>query len=391
MQVTVPVENNQVITSLAYMRIATFAKNYIQPMKNTALTHIHESLGAKMVPFAGYNMPVSYEGVNMEHETVRNGVGVFDVSHMGEFLITGPNALDLIQHVTSNDASKLVDGQAQYSCLPNEDGGIVDDLIVYRLNQEKWLLVVNASNIEKDWNWINKHNHVGAELRNLSEDYSLLAIQGPKAVEAMQSLTSEDLSAIKFYTFKVADFAGIDHVIISATGYTGSGGFEIYCKNSEVEQVWNKVMEAGASFGIKPIGLAARDTLRLEMGYCLYGNDIDDTTSPLEAGLGWITKFTKDFVNSENLKAQKEAGPKRKLIAFELNERGIPRHDYEIVDDKGNVVGKVTSGTMAPSLGKGIGLGYVPTEMSALGSEIYIQIRKNAVPATVVKLPFYKG
>ena len=360
-------------------------------MKNTALTHIHEQLGAKLVPFAGYNMPVSYEGVNAEHETVRNGVGVFDVSHMGEFLIEGPNALELIQKVSSNDASKLVDGQAQYSCLPNETGGIVDDLIVYRIKEDQWLLVVNASNIEKDWNWISSHNSMNAEMKDLSEDYSLLAIQGPKAIEAMQSLTSEDLSAIKFYTFKVSDFAGIEHVIISATGYTGSGGFEIYCKNSEVEQVWNKVMEAGAEYGIKPIGLAARDTLRLEMGYCLFGNDIDDTTSPIEAGLGWITKFSKDFINSEALKKEKEQGPERKLIAFELNERGIPRQGYDIVDSNGNKIGVVTSGTMSPSMGKGIGLGYVPTIFKDVGSVIYIQIRKNAVPATVVKLPFYKA
>ncbi len=360
-------------------------------MKNTALSHIHEQLGAKMVPFAGYNMPVSYEGVNAEHETVRKGVGVFDVSHMGEFLITGPNALDLLQKVCSNDISKIVDGQAQYNCMPNETGGIVDDLIVYKFEDGKYLLVVNASNIDKDWEWISKHNTMGAEMRNLSDDYSLLAIQGPKAVEAMQSLTSEDLSAIKFYHFKVADFAGIAHVIISATGYTGSGGFEIYCKNSEVEQVWNKVMEAGKNFGIRPIGLAARDTLRLEMGFCLYGNDINDTTSPLEAGLGWITKFTKDFINSENLKKQKEEGVKRKLIGFELNERGIPRHDYEIVDKDGKNIGIVTSGTMAPSLNKGIGLGYVTTENSAPGSEIFIQIRNKPVGATVVKTPFYKG
>ncbi len=360
-------------------------------MKNTALSHIHEQLGAKMVPFAGYNMPVSYEGVNAEHETVRKNVGVFDVSHMGEFLITGPHALNLIQKVCSNDVAKIVDGQAQYNCLPNETGGIVDDLIVYRLEAEKWLLVVNASNIEKDWNWISNHNTMGAEMRNLSEDYSLLAIQGPKAIEAMQSLTSEDLSAIKFYHFKVADFAGIEHVIISATGYTGSGGFEIYCKNNEVEQVWNKVMEAGKKFGIKPIGLAARDTLRLEMGFCLYGNDINDTTSPLEAGLGWITKFTKDFVNSENLKKQKEEGVKRKLIGFELNERGIPRHDYEIVDKDGNNIGIVTSGTMAPSLNKGIGMGYVNSENSEVGTEIFIQIRNKPVAATIVKTPFYKG
>lgn len=360
-------------------------------MKSTALSHIHESLGAKMVPFAGFNMPVSYDGVTVEHETVRKGVGVFDVSHMGEFLVTGPNALALIQKVTSNDASKIVDFQAQYSCLPNDKGGIVDDLIIYRLNAEKWVLVVNASNIEKDWNWISKHNTMGADLKNLSDDYSLLAIQGPKAVEAMQSLTSEDLSAINFYHFKVADFAGIENVMISATGYTGSGGFEIYCKNNEVEQVWKKVFEAGAPFGIKPIGLAARDTLRLEMGFCLYGNDIDDTTSPIEAGLGWITKFTKDFINSENLKKQKEIGVSRKLVAFELDERGIPRQGYEIVDENGTVIGNVTSGTMAPSVGKGIGMGYVPTGLASVGTKINIQIRKNSVPATVVKAPFYKG
>lgn len=359
-------------------------------MKNTALTHVHESLGAKMVPFAGYNMPVSYEGVNAEHETVRNGVGVFDVSHMGEFLISGENALALIQKVTSNDASTLEIGKAQYSCLPNNDGGIVDDLIVYKIKEEQYLLVVNASNIDKDWDWISSHNTFGAEMKNLSDNYSLLAIQGPKAVEAMQSLTSVDLSAIKYYHFEVADFAGIEHVIISATGYTGSGGFEIYCKNSEVQQVWDKVFEAGAAFGIKPIGLAARDTLRLEMGFCLYGNDINDTTSPLEAGLGWITKFTKDFVNSENLKAQKEAGVSRKLIGFELIDRGIPRHDYEIVDAEGNNIGIVTSGTQAPSLGKAIGMGYVKTEFAAVDSEIYIVIRDKKIAAKVVKMPFYK-
>lgn len=360
-------------------------------MKNTALTHIHEALGAKIVPFAGYNMPVQYEGINIEHETVRNGVGVFDVSHMGEFLITGPNATTLIQKVCSNDASKLFDGKAQYSCMPNHDGGIVDDLIIYRLSEEKYLLVVNASNIQKDWDWITSHNDVGAEMRDLSENFSLLAIQGPKAAKAMQSLTSVDLENMKYYTFEVADFAGIEHVIISATGYTGSGGFEIYCKNTEVEQVWNKVMEAGASYGIKPIGLAARDTLRLEMGFCLYGNDINDTTSPIEAGLGWITKFTKEFTNSENLKKQKEHGPERKLVAFELNDRGIPRQGYDIVDGNGHKIGEVTSGTMSPSLKQGIGLGYVPPIFTEFGSQIHIQIRKNAVPATVVKLPFYKG
>ncbi|MFS4457438.1 glycine cleavage system aminomethyltransferase GcvT [Maribacter sp. 2304DJ31-5] len=361
-------------------------------MKNTALTETHKSLGAKMVPFAGYIMPVSYEGVNIEHETVRNGVGVFDVSHMGEFLISGPTALGLIQKVTSNDASKLTVGKAQYSCMPNETGGIVDDLIVYRIKEEQYLLVVNASNIQKDWDHISKYNgEFNAEMRNLSDDYSLLAIQGPKAVEAMQSLTSIDLSTIKFYNFEVADFAEIEHVIISATGYTGSGGFEIYCKNSEAKQVWDNVFKAGADFGIKPIGLAARDTLRLEMGYCLYGNDISDTTSPFEAGLGWITKFTKDFVNSEALAKEKAQGPKRKLIAFELDERGIPRHDYDIVDEQGKKMGIVTSGTMSPSLGKGIGLGYVPPIFAKAGSKIHIQIRKSTVPATVIKLPFYKG
>ncbi len=361
-------------------------------MKNTALTKTHESLGAKMVPFAGYNMPVSYEGVNAEHETVRKGVGVFDVSHMGEFLISGPNALGLIQKVTSNDASKLTIGRAQYSCLPNETGGIVDDLIVYRIKEEQYLLVVNASNIDKDWAHISSYNNeFKADMKNISEGYSLLAIQGPKAVVAMQPLTSIDLSAIKFYHFEVADFAGIEHVIISATGYTGSGGFEIYCKNEDVKQIWDKVFEAGADFGIKPIGLAARDTLRLEMGYCLYGNDIDDTTSPLEAGLGWITKFTKDFVNSEALEKEKKHGMERKLVAFELDDRGIPRHGYDIVDGNGKAIGVVTSGTMSPSLGTGIGLGYVPIIFSELGSKIQIQIRKNAIPATIVKLPFYKN
>ena len=361
-------------------------------MKTTALSHVHEALGAKMVPFAGYNMPVSYEGVNAEHETVRNGVGVFDVSHMGEFLIEGPNALALIQKVTSNDASKLTVGKAQYSCLPNETGGIVDDLIVYRVKEETYLLVVNASNIQKDWDHISKYNsEFEAEMKDISDAYSLLAIQGPKAVDAMQSLSSHDLAAIKFYNFVVGDFAGIPHVIISATGYTGSGGFEIYCKNSEVEEVWNKVMEAGASYGIKPIGLAARDTLRLEMGYCLYGNDIDDTTSPFEAGLGWITKFTKDFVNSEALENEKRATAERKLVGFELDEKGIPRHGYDIVDNQGKKIGEVTSGTMSPSLNKGIGLGYVPKVFAEVGSKIHIQIRKKRVPATIVKPPFYKG
>jgi aminomethyltransferase len=359
-------------------------------MKSTALVNKHIALGAKMVPFAGYNMPVQYEGVNAEHETVRNAVGVFDVSHMGEFLLTGENALALIQKVATNDASTLTIGKAQYSCMPNGKGGIVDDLIIYRMKEEQYLLVVNASNIEKDWNWISSHNDLGVEMKNLSDDYSLLAIQGPKAVEAMQSLTSIDLSAINYYHFEVADFAGIEHVIISATGYTGSGGFEIYCKNSEVEQVWDRVFEAGASFGIKPIGLAARDTLRLEMGFCLYGNDIDDTTSPIEAGLGWITKFTKDFTDAALLKGQKETGVTRKLIAFEMVDRGIPRHDYQILDLEGNVIGKVTSGTMSPSMKIGIGMGYVETAFANLETEIAIEIREKGVKAKIVKLPFYK-
>ena len=360
-------------------------------MKNTALSHVHEGLGAKMVPFAGYNMPVQYEGVNIEHETVRKGVGVFDVSHMGEFILKGENALALIQKVSSNDASKLTPGKAQYSCMPNADGGIVDDLIIYMTAENEYMLVVNASNIEKDWNWISQHNDLNVTMENRSDEWSLLAIQGPKAAEAMQSLTSVNLTDIKFYTFEITQFAGIENVIVSATGYTGSGGFEVYVKNKDVEALWNKVFEAGAAWGIKPIGLAARDTLRLEMGYCLYGNDIDDTTSPLEAGLGWITKFTKDFVNAEALKKQKEEGITRKLVAFEITERGIPRKDYEIVDAEGTIIGRVTSGTMSPSLGKGIGLGYVTKPNSKVDSEIFIQIRKKQIAAKVVKLPFYKG
>ncbi len=359
-------------------------------MKNTALTEVHIGLGAKMVPFAGYNMPVQYEGVNIEHETVRNGVGVFDVSHMGEFILKGENALALIQKVCSNDASVLVDGKAQYSCLPNGKGGIVDDLIIYRVAQDEYFLVVNASNIEKDWNWISSHNDLGVEMTNVSDAYSLLAIQGPKAAEAMQSLTDISLSDMVYYTFQKGKFAGKEEVMISATGYTGSGGFEIYVKNEDVQEVWDAVFAAGASFGIKPIGLAARDTLRLEMGFCLYGNDIDDTTSPIEAGLGWITKFTKDFIDADVLKAQKENGVSRKLVAFEMVDRGIPRHDYPIVDAAGNVIGKVTSGTMSPSMKVGIGLGYVTTEHAALESEIYISIRDKGVKAKVVKLPFYK-
>ncbi len=360
-------------------------------MKNTALTHIHESLGAKMVPFAGYMMPVQYEGINLEHETVRNGVGVFDVSHMGEFYLEGKNALALIQKVTSNDASVLVDGKVQYSCLPNNDGGIVDDLLVYRINEEKYFLVVNASNIEKDWNWISKHNDLGVKMTNVSDELSLLAVQGPKAAQALQSLTAIDLSAMEYYTFKIGAFAGVEDVIVSATGYTGSGGFEIYVKNKDAEHIWNAVFEAGEKYGIKPIGLAARDTLRLEMGFCLYGNDINDTTSPIEAGLGWITKFTKNFTNSEALKKQKEEGVSKKLVAFEVIEKAVPRHDYEIVNEEGENIGVVTSGTMSPSLKKGIGMGYVKTAYAKLGTKIFIQIRNKAIPTTVVKLPFYKA
>ena len=360
-------------------------------MKNTALSHIHESLGAKMVHFAGYNMPVQYEGINIEHETVRNSVGVFDVSHMGEFYLKGKNALALIQKVTSNDASVLTDGKVQYSCLPNTDGGIVDDLLVYRIKDDEYLLVVNASNIEKDWNWISQHNDLGVEMINSSDEYSLLAVQGPLAIKALQSLTDIDMTEMKYYTFEIGNFAGRDNVIVSATGYTGSGGFELYIKNEDAESVWNAVFEAGAEYGIKPIGLAARDTLRLEMGFCLYGNDINDTTSPIEAGLGWITKFTKDFVNAEEIKKHKEEGVTKKLVAFELTEKGIPRQGYEIVDADGKVIGEVTSGTMSPSLKKAIGLGYVTKEYSKRDSEIFIQVRKKAIPATVVRLPFYKG
>ena len=360
-------------------------------MKNTALSHIHESLGAKMVPFAGYNMPVQYDGINIEHETVRNSVGVFDVSHMGEFYLKGENALALIQKVTSNDASVLTDGKVQYSCLPNTDGGIVDDLLVYRIKDDEYLLVVNASNIEKDWNWISQHNDLGVEMINSSDEYSLLAVQGPLAIKALQSLTDIDMTEMKYYTFEIGNFAGRDNVIVSATGYTGSGGFELYIKNEDAEAIWNAVFEAGAEYGIKPIGLAARDTLRLEMGFCLYGNDINDTTSPIEAGLGWITKFTKDFVNAEEIKKHKEEGVSKKLVAFELTEKGIPRHGYEIVDANGNVIGEVTSGTMSPSLKKAIGLGYVTKEYSKRDSQIFIQVRKKAIPATVVRLPFYKG
>jgi aminomethyltransferase len=359
-------------------------------MKEIALTNKHISLGAKMVPFAGYNMPVQYVGINAEHATVRQGVGVFDVSHMGEFILKGENALDLIQRVTSNDASKLYDGKIQYSCLPNETGGIVDDLLVYRIDEKTYMLVVNASNIEKDWNWIQQYNTNGVEMHNISDKTSLLAVQGPKAAEALQSLTDVDLASMEYYTFVKGQFAGVDNVLISATGYTGAGGFEIYFDNDHADKIWDAIFEAGASLGIKPIGLGARDTLRLEMGFCLYGNDIDDTTSPIEAGLGWITKFTKAFTNSEALKAQKEAGVKSKLVGFEMIDRGIPRHDYEIVDAEGNVIGRVTSGTQSPSLQKAIGMGYVTKEFSKEGTEVYISIRNNKLKAKVVKFPFYK-
>ncbi len=358
-------------------------------MKNTALSHYHQKLGAKMVPFAGYNMPVQYaKGINHEHSIVRNGVGVFDVSHMGEFLLKGPNAAELIQTVTSNDVSKLFDGKVQYSCLPNENGGIVDDLLVYRINAVTYMLVVNASNIEKDWNWISKFNDLGVLMQDISEKTSLLAVQGPKAAAALQSLTDVNLSEMEYYTFEKGVFAGIPNVLISSTGYTGAGGFELYFDNEHAEIIWDKIFEAGKAEGIEPIGLGARDTLRLEMGYCLYGNDIDDTTSPIEAGLGWITKFSKHFTNSTELLKQKEQGVTRKLIGFEMTERGIPRHDYEIVDESGKIIGKVTSGTQSPTLQKAIGMGYVETAYARQGSTFFIKIRDQKVAAIVAKIPF---
>ena len=357
-------------------------------MKNTTLNDIHIGLGAKMVEFAGYNMPIQYEGVKSEHLAVRNSLGVFDVSHMGEFFITGKKSVDFLQSILSNDISVLINDQAQYSCLPNDKNGIVDDLIVYKFNDQKYMLVVNASNIEKDLNWINSKNKYGVSIKNESEKYSLFAIQGPKAIEAIQSLTTIDLNSIAFYHFKQGLFAGFDDVIISATGYTGSGGFEIYCKNEQAVQIWNKVFEAGAEYNIKPIGLAARDTLRLEMGYCLYGNDINENTSPIEAGLGWITKFTKEFTNSHYLKKEKETGPRKKLVAFETIERGIPRKDYEIYSNENTKIGIVTSGTMSPSYNKGIGLGYVNSDYSQKDEFIFIQIRKKFIKSKIVKLPF---
>lgn len=359
-------------------------------MKKTSLTSIHENLGAKMTDFAGYYMPVQYKGIKHEHQIVRDAVGVFDVSHMGEFFVRGKHAESLLQKVTSNDVSKLVPGKAQYCYLPNDKGGIVDDLIIYKIKEEEYLMVVNASNIEKDWNWITSKNDVGAEIANESDEWSLLAIQGPKASESMQPLTNVDLKAMKFYTFEIAEFAGAKDVIISATGYTGSGGFEIYVKNKDIQQVWDKVFEAGKDYGIEPIGLGARDTLRLEMGFCLYGNEIDEDSSPFEAGLGWITKFTKDFTNSKALQAEKEGGIKNKLIGFELKERGVPRHGYPILNEKGDEIGVVTSGTMSPSLDKAIGMGYVPTEFATEGSNIFIGVRNKSLPAEVVKTPFYK-
>jgi aminomethyltransferase len=359
-------------------------------LKNTALLNKHLAAGAKMVLFAGYNMPVSYSGLNDEHLTVRNAVGVFDVSHMGEFILRGEHALDLIQCVTSNDASSLTDGKAQYSCMPNDTGGIVDDLLVYRIKANEYLLVVNASNIEKDWNWIVKHNTMGVEMVNLSDQMSLLAVQGPNALNTLQKLTTIDLSGIPYYHFTIGNFAGVDNIILSNTGYTGAGGFEIYMYNQDAEKIWDAIFEAGAEFGIKPIGLGARDTLRLEMGFCLYGNDIDDTTSPIEAGLGWITKFTKPFTNHLALLQQKENGVNKKLVGFEMLDKGIPRHDYQITDAADNLIGKVTSGTQSPSLQKGIGMGYVKTEFAKPGTEIFIKIRDKALKAQVVKLPFLK-
>jgi aminomethyltransferase len=357
-------------------------------LKKVALNDIHISLGAKMVPFAGFNMPVRYTSDIEEHLTVRKGIGVFDVSHMGEFFLKGPDALSLIQKVSSNDASKLVPGKAQYSCLPNEKGGIVDDLIVYKIADEDYMLVVNASNIDKDLNWIREQDEWGVDFYNASDDYSLFAVQGPKATTVLQKITKLELEDIPFYHFKVGEIGGVDDVIVSATGYTGAGGFELYVKNEDAEKVWNSVFEAGKEEDIKPIGLGARDTLRLEKGYCLYGNDIDEDTSPLEAGLGWITKFTKAFVNSEYLQKQKEEGVLRKLVGFKLLERGIPRKDYRILDENGNEIGVVTSGTQSPSLGYGIGMGYVSREISSPGNTVFISIRKKPVKAEVVRLPF---
>lgn len=360
-------------------------------MKLTAFNKIHRELGAKMVEFAGYDMPIEYKGIKAEHMCVREEVGVFDVSHMGEFWVKGPKALDLVAKITSNDPRILAPGQAQYSCFPNGKGGIVDDLLVYHYEAQKYMLVVNAANIEKDWNWVVSQNEsVGAEIENASDNISQLAVQGPKATEVLQKLTDVNLSDVKFYTFITDNFAGVDDVIISATGYTGSGGFELYFRNHVAAKIWKAIFEAGEEFGIQPIGLAARDTLRLEMGYCLYGNDIDDTTSPLEAGLGWITKFNngRQFIDREFLTMQKNEGVTRRLRGFVLNGRGIPRNGYELVNAEGETIGKVTSGTMSPVLEKGIGMGYIAKEYSAFGTEIFVKIRNKVISAEVVKLPF---
>lgn len=360
-------------------------------MKNTPFTEKHKAFGAKMAEFAGYNMPISYSGINDEHATVRNNAGVFDVSHMGEFILKGENALDLIQRTTTNDAAKLTAGKAQYSCLTNEQGGIVDDLIVYCIEDNKvYMLVVNASNIEKDWNWISRFNTKNVEMHNISDKTCLLAIQGPNATKILQPLTEMDIMNLKYYSFAKGSFAGVDNVLVSATGYTGSGGVEIYFedKDEDADTIWNAIFEAGKLQGIKPIGLGARDTLRLEMGYCLYGNDIDDNTSPLEAGLGWVTKFTKDFTAREILEHQKAEGISRKLVGFEMVDKGIPRHGYEILDGHGENIGVVTSGTQAPSLSKAIGLGYVKKEYASIDSKIYIRIRDKKLEAKVVKFPF---
>jgi aminomethyltransferase len=359
-------------------------------LKKVALNDLHIELGARMVPFAGYNMPVRYTSDIEEHNTVRNAVGVFDVSHMGEFMIRGDKALDLVQRVTTNDASKLVDGKVQYSCLPNEEGGIVDDLLVYRISDKEYMLVVNASNIEKDWNWISKYNTEGVEMENISDDISLFAVQGPMAAQALQSLTKVNLSAMEYYTFQIAEFAGVPDVVISATGYTGSGGFEIYVKNEHASTVWNKVFEAGKDFGIKPIGLGARDTLRLEMGFCLYGNDISDVTSPLEAGLGWVTKLNKNFTGSTLISNLKTTGLSKKLAAFVMVDRAIPRSHYNILNAEGEKIGEVTSGTQSPYLNQGIGMGYIKTEYTQPDTEIFVEVRNKPMKAKVVKLPFYK-
>ncbi|NOY97397.1 MAG: glycine cleavage system aminomethyltransferase GcvT [Chlorobi bacterium] len=359
-------------------------------MKKTALNSTHKRIGGKLVEFAGYEMPIKYSSINEEHLAVRNSVGVFDVSHMGEFWIEGPQALDLIKKITSNDPSVLAPGQAQYTCFPNGKGGIVDDLLVYCFEPTKYMMVVNASNIEKDWDWVVSKNSIGARLTNASDTISQLAVQGPNALKTLQKLTDINLSEIQFYTFVTGQMAGVDNIIISATGYTGAGGFELYFSNSVAEKMWNAIFEAGEEFDIKPVGLGARDTLRLEMGYCLYGNDIDDTTSPIEAGLGWITKFNngREFIDREFLKMQKTEGVTRKLRGFVMLEKAIPRHGYEIVNENGNTIGTVTSGTMSPVLNKGIGLGYIAKEYSAFGTKINVKIRNKLMPAEVVKLPF---